>query len=557
MTRAITTALVDLDNTLHDYNRAAAIAREKLVQAIAEAAGIDAEGALASYQRATAETADIAPSGFEARRRRLTRLSQILNKPLPVDRLVVTLETSLIESVSPFPGALAALEELAQNYRIIIMTEGYPDIQNAVATKLGLGLRRWPLFASFGHGKRKADGSAYEAIIAHYALNPHESAMIGDNWDWDVLAAARHGLAQIWISHGRARAGEAPQHFLGEAAEFRLAKPLLDSNSRKTPALPANYLAALEETEPDSVSAARIEALGAAILEIVRSVALEPTFARQWGVVRVMNSGSTSRGTYLGQLVDFDPVIETSVPASQFDPQAMGDAAEKIARAAEKHPAFASYLKQAGIAPSTLILAGIGIRGKESFVARYEVETGTGRHNLLDITFGKLPQLTGYEIWFQRFLKNLAPEARARLAREIRLAKKIIKTMPGLYGSAHGGFRAHLVEQWIIQSANYRKGGATLDNALRVLAEEAPQRSFAEYKTLFPVWHPGWWEKETGLDPAAPGVNLFDLLGNGNSTEAEREIWPRFVALGLAHVSLIESGAWSFDALITGALRQG
>ena len=548
MTRAISTALVDLDNTLHDYNRAAAIAREKLVRAIADAAGIGADDALEAYLRAAAEMTDIAPSGQEARRRRLTRLSQDLNRPLPVEELAATLENALLEAVSPFPGALAALEDLARNYRVIIMTEGYPDIQNAVAAKLGLDLKRFPLFASFGHGHRKADGSAYEAVIAHFALDPQRSAMIGDNWDWDVLAAARHGLAQIWISHGRAPASGAPPRFLGEAMEFRLAKPLLDAHRPVSPPLPASYFAALEATDPDSETAAPIDALGAAILEIVKSVALEPAFARQWGVVRVMNSGSTSRGTYLGGLVDFDPVVETSVPASQLDPQAMQDAAGKIARAVEAHPAFAAYRKRIGA--GSLALASIGIRGKESFVVRYEIQIGEARHNLLDITFGRLPQLTGYEIWFQRFLESLSPQTQTRLKREIRLAKKIIKAIPGLYGSAQAGFRAHLIEQWIIQSADYRAGGMTLDNALRLLAEEAPRRSFAEYKSQFPVWHPGWREKETGLDPARAGVDLLDLLGNGNAEEAGRTIWPRFIALAEAHAALIESGSWSADALI-------
>lgn len=320
---------------------------------------------------------------------------------------------------------------------------------------------------------------------------------------------------------------------------------------------PPAYLDALEATEPEFP--AQIEALNAAVLDVAEGIARADAFARKWGVVRVMNAGSTSRGTYLGKLVDFDPVVETSVPASQLDPQAMQDAAEAMARAIAQHPAYADYLKRTGIAPTSPKLASAGIRGKESFVVRFEIEAGATRHNLLDITFGRLPQLTGYEIWLQRFLNALAPQAGVRLRQEIRLAKKIIRAMPGLYGSAHGGFRAHLIEQWIIQSANYRAGGFSLDNALRLLAEEAGEiaggkflsrREFSQYKSLFPVWHPGWWEKDVGLSPAGTGVNLFDLLGNGDVVQAGQQKWPAFAALGPAHLSLIETGTWTFEALI-------
>lgn len=229
---AITAALIDLDNTLHDYNRASAIARQRLAEAIAEAAGLPVETALDAYKRALSETPDIAASGAEARRLRLMRLSGILQKELPVGHLVDVLENALIEAVAPFPGALAALEEIAKSYRIIIMTEGYGDIQRGIAAKIGIDTQRWPLFASYDLGHRKMGGSAYAAAIEQFRLRPETAAMIGDNWDWDVVAAAHHGLAQIWISHDRAMPGAPPPRFLGAVSAFRHTRPLLDSAAK-------------------------------------------------------------------------------------------------------------------------------------------------------------------------------------------------------------------------------------------------------------------------------------------------------------------------------------
>lgn len=232
MTSGVTTALIDLDNTLHDYNRAAAIARGRVGEAIAEAAALPAEDVLDAYQRAVTETSNIALSGAEARRLRLVRLAELLQKNLPIDHLVGVLESALIEAVAPFPGALAALENIAENYRIVIMTEGYGDIQRAIAAKIGINTRRWPLFASYDSGHRKLDGSAYIAAIERHQLQPQTTAMVGDNWDWDVMASSACGLSQIWISHGQDLRGPPPPRFLGAAREFRNAKPLLDSASR-------------------------------------------------------------------------------------------------------------------------------------------------------------------------------------------------------------------------------------------------------------------------------------------------------------------------------------
>lgn len=232
MAPRIATALIDLDNTLHDYNRASAIARRRLTEAIAEATGLPAENVLEMYQRALADTAGIALNGAESRRLRLTRLSDILQKDLPVDRLAGLLEGALIEAVTPFPGAVAALEEIAQHYRVIVMTEGYGDIQRAIAARIGIDTQKWPLFASFDHGGRKIDGSAYAAAMAQFRFQPETTAMIGDNWDWDVVAAAAKGLSQIWISHDRGMPAAPPPRFLGAAGAFRGAKPLLDSASQ-------------------------------------------------------------------------------------------------------------------------------------------------------------------------------------------------------------------------------------------------------------------------------------------------------------------------------------
>lgn len=231
-TSNIRALLVDLDNTLHDYAAAARIARQRLAERIASIAGVPLAIALKTYETIGAEQEVIASSGNEARRRRLVRVQNTLRIPLPIDDLVSILNGALIDAVTPYPGAVNTLKDLTARYRVVIMTEGYADIQMPVARKLGLTDERWDLFVTYSRGCRKHDGSAYAAVLRDCALSAMETAMIGDNWDWDIMAAADKGVAQIWISHDRPMPAPPPARFLGAVPDFCSIIPLLEKASR-------------------------------------------------------------------------------------------------------------------------------------------------------------------------------------------------------------------------------------------------------------------------------------------------------------------------------------
>jgi hypothetical protein len=202
-------------------------------------------------------------------------------------------------------------------------------------------------------------------------------------------------------------------------------------------------------------------------------------------------------------------------------------------------------------------------------VARYDLvwpgAVSAGRNGFLDVTFGKLPQIIGYEIAIRRIFESLGPIWAERLRAEIRFAKVVLRSLGEVYGSANRGLRAHAIEQWIIQSSGYRSSGCavgTLDNALRLIVEEGTvfmadgsvaSRSFALFKDRFPLWHLGWWESEMGFERGARNVNLWDLLGDGDVSEAERK-WKRLIALGLALDQMqSDREAWNVEDLVAAA----
>ena len=63
----------------------------------------------------------------------------------------------------------------------------------------------------FGAGK--PEESVYRHALAALSATPHESSMVGDNLEWDVIAPQRLGLSGVWID--RAGAG-LPDDFPGK-----------------------------------------------------------------------------------------------------------------------------------------------------------------------------------------------------------------------------------------------------------------------------------------------------------------------------------------------------
>ncbi|MGD9924349.1 MAG: hypothetical protein AB7V13_23335, partial [Pseudorhodoplanes sp.] len=325
------------------------------------------------------------------------------------------------------------------------------------------------------------------------------------------------------------------------------------SGSRRPSSRPSpfdvSYAAELRRQTVAESHRALIAALQMQIEAITTEVIEETGFDAKYSVLHVMNVGSTSRGTYTAFPADFDIVIETACEQTCIAQEDALLLCDTIIGNVVRTEAFHHFLDAIGRSIVSdefrpqVQLASFGVRGPQSLVARYDIAlpgSATPVIGFLDVSFGLLPQIIGYEVATRRLLDTLGPLAAEQLRSEIRLAKALLKRMGALYGSSERGLRAHAVEQWVIQSLSYRASGSafgTLDNALRLIVEEscagrdADRATFQSYKTRFPLRHPGWWEI---TDPHSDrrAVNLWDLLGDGDTAMAEQK-WRRLVALAM------------------------
>ena len=136
------------------------------------------------------------------------------------DQLAAFIESGLLDRVRPFAGALEAYRRLQGKGRTMILTEGYPDVQSAIAERLGLSVSRDDFIATRVHNVRKVDGSAFRFATEFLGVAADEIVMVGDNWRWDILGAAKSGLWQVWVGPGDHDNGIPPHGYLGQVSTF-------------------------------------------------------------------------------------------------------------------------------------------------------------------------------------------------------------------------------------------------------------------------------------------------------------------------------------------------
>lgn len=101
------------------------------------------------------------------------------------------------------PGGEEALNYLAENYRLGMVTNGIPDVQRTKINAVGMA----PLFDAIVVSGELAIGKPQPEIYQHaldlLGASAEETIMVGDSFARDVLGSQAFGLRAAWISMGR------------------------------------------------------------------------------------------------------------------------------------------------------------------------------------------------------------------------------------------------------------------------------------------------------------------------------------------------------------------
>lgn len=107
-------------------------------------------------------------------------------------------------ATNPFiPGAEEALAALGTRFRLGLITNGIPDVQRTKLDATGLADVFDLVVISGELGCGKPDPRIYAVALEGIGARPENAIMVGDNFRRDVAAAQDVGIRGVWIAAGR------------------------------------------------------------------------------------------------------------------------------------------------------------------------------------------------------------------------------------------------------------------------------------------------------------------------------------------------------------------
>ena len=99
-----------------------------------------------------------------------------------------------------FPGAHDALDQFKElGVRLALITNGAAEPQRAKVVRFALEHRFDHIQIEGEHGFGKPEERAYTHAMAALGVAAHETWMVGDNLEWEVVAPQRLGIYAVWI----------------------------------------------------------------------------------------------------------------------------------------------------------------------------------------------------------------------------------------------------------------------------------------------------------------------------------------------------------------------
>ena len=103
------------------------------------------------------------------------------------------------EELSLFPDAHDTLDRLKElGVKLTLITNGAAEPQRAKVVRFALEHRFDHIQIEGEHGFGKPEERAYKHVMGVLGVCPHETWMVGDNLEWEIVAPQRLGIYAIW-----------------------------------------------------------------------------------------------------------------------------------------------------------------------------------------------------------------------------------------------------------------------------------------------------------------------------------------------------------------------
>lgn len=103
-------------------------------------------------------------------------------------------------AIEPLPGAIETLEALrARDIRLGLLTNGAAREQRAKVARFALAPYFHHILIEGEFGAGKPDPGVYLHLAGALNATPEAACIVGDNYEWEVLAPAALGFQTVWV----------------------------------------------------------------------------------------------------------------------------------------------------------------------------------------------------------------------------------------------------------------------------------------------------------------------------------------------------------------------
>ena len=200
----IKAVILDIDNTLYDYDAAHAAAFRSLTEYAAACFGTAPEAFEALHREAMRVQRERCGTVCAAVHNRMIRcqiILEMLGRPfLPAREMDALYWETLMDRMRPYPGTLEGLERLkALGLTVGVGTNMTADRQFDKLIRLGLGSYIDFMVTSEEVNTEKPDARLFRACAEKADCAPSECVFVGDSLSGDVRGALDAGMRAVWF----------------------------------------------------------------------------------------------------------------------------------------------------------------------------------------------------------------------------------------------------------------------------------------------------------------------------------------------------------------------
>jgi HAD superfamily hydrolase (TIGR01509 family) len=195
--------LLDIDNTLYDYNITHSFAKNRVLDYCISEFGISKVEISSAYEKARNKV-HVELSETAASHNRLLYFQKML-EILNINTLKYSFEIynvywdNFLEVLKPFDGIYNFLEKYKN--KICLVTDLTAHIQYRKIKKIKLENYCDKIVTSEEAGREKPHPYMFMLALHKLDLRPNEVCMIGDSFKKDILGATGLGIESIWFNH--------------------------------------------------------------------------------------------------------------------------------------------------------------------------------------------------------------------------------------------------------------------------------------------------------------------------------------------------------------------